>query len=41
MKLNNKGFAISTFMYMLLILAIILILATLAILSSRRIIFTK
>ena len=41
MKLNNKGFAISTFMYMLLILAIILILATLAILSSRRMIIEK
>ena len=41
MKLDNKGFAISTFMYMLLILAIILILATLAILSSRRMIIEK
>ena len=41
MKLNNKGFAVSTFMYMLLLLAIILILATLAILSSRRMILDR
>ena len=41
MKLNNKGFAVSTFMYMLLLLAIILILATLGILSSRRMILDR
>ena len=41
MKLNNKGFAVSTFMYMILLLAIILIFATLAILSSRRMILDK
>ena len=41
MELNNKGFAISTFMYMILVLAIVLILATLAILSSRKMILDK
>ena len=39
--MNNKGFAVSTFMYMILLLAIILILATLAVLSSRRMILDK
>ena len=38
MKLNNKGFAISTVMYMILILAVILILAILSILSARKLI---
>ena len=41
MKLNNKGFAISTIMYMILILAVILILATLSILGSRKLIIDK
>lgn len=41
MKLNNKGFAVSTFMYMILLLAMILILATLGILSSRRMIIDR
>ena len=39
--MNNKGFAVSAFMYMLLILGIILILATLSILSSRKMILDK
>ena len=39
--MNNKGFAVSTFMYMLLVLGIILLLATLSILSSRKIILDK
>ena len=37
MKLNNKGFAISTIMYMILVLAIILIVLVLSILTSRQI----
>jgi hypothetical protein len=41
MKLNNKGFAVSTIMYIILILAIILITLTLAILSSRKLILDK
>ena len=41
MKFNNKGFAISTIMYLILILAVILITATLAILSSRKLILDK
>ena len=41
MKINNKGFAVSTFMYMILILGVILILATLSILSSRKMILDK
>lgn len=38
MKLSNKGFAVSTVMYIILITAIILILAILSILSSRKLI---
>lgn len=38
MKLNNKGFAISTVMYMILIMAVILITLTLSILSGRKLI---
>ena len=41
MKLNNKGFAVSTIMYMILVLAVVLIVLTLAILSSRRIVLSK
>lgn len=41
MKLNNKGFAISSIMYIILILAVILISVTLAILSSRKLILDK
>lgn len=41
MKLNNRGFAITTFMYMMLILAIILVFATLSVLSSRNLILEK
>lgn len=41
MKLNNKGFAISSIMYIILILAVILISVTLAILSSRKMILDK
>lgn len=41
MKLNNKGFAISTIMYLILVLAVILITATLLILSNRKIIVDK
>ena len=41
MKLNNKGFAISTIMYMILILAVILIIATLSILGSRKLIIDR
>ena len=41
MKLNNKGFAISTVMYMILILAVILITLTLSTLSSRKLILDK
>ena len=41
MKLNNKGFAISTIMYMILIMAIVLIALTLSILSSRKLILDK
>lgn len=41
MKLNNKGFAISSIMYIILVLAIILIALTLAIFSSRKLILDK
>lgn len=41
MKLNNKGFAISTIMYMILIMAIILIALTLLLLSSRKLILDR
>lgn len=41
MKLNNKGFAISTIMYMILIMAIVLISLTLVFLSSNKLILDK
>jgi len=41
MKLNNKGFAISTVMYMILIMAVVLITLTLTLLSNRRLILDK
>lgn len=41
MKLNNKGFAISTIMYMILIMAITLIVLTLSILGNRKLILDK
>lgn len=41
MKINNKGFAISSIMYMILVLAIILIILILSILSSRTMILSK
>lgn len=41
MKLNNKGFAISTIMYMILIMAVILITLTLSLLSGRKFILSK
>ena len=41
MKLNNKGFAISTIMYLILVLAIILIILTLSVFSSRKLILDK
>ena len=41
MKLNNKGFAISTVMYMILIMAVVLITLTLSILSARKLILDK
>ena len=41
MKLNNKGFAISTVMYIILIMAIVLITLTLSLLSSRRLVLEK
>ena len=41
MKLNNKGFALSTTLYVILILAVVLITLTLSILSNRKIILDK
>lgn len=41
MKLNNKGFAISSIMYIVMIMCVVLILLTLSILSSRKIILDK
>ena len=41
MRLNNKGFAISSIMYIILIMCIILITVTLSILSSRNLILDK
>ena len=41
MKLNNKGFAISTVMYMILIMAVVLISLILAVLSSRKLVLDK
>lgn len=41
MKLNNKGFAISTVMYMILVVAVVLITLTLTLLSSRKLVLDK
>lgn len=41
MKLNNKGFAISTIMYMVLVLAVIVMVLTLTILNGRKVILDK
>ena len=41
MKLNNKGFAISSIIYLILVLVIILITITLSILGSRKLIIDK
>ena len=41
MKLNNRGFAISSIMYIILVLAVVLIALTLSILSSRKLILDK
>lgn len=41
MKLNNKGFAISSVMYIILVLGIILIILTLSLLSSRKLVLDK
>ena len=41
MKLNNKGFAISTIMYMVLVLAILVMVLTLTVLNGRKLILDK
>lgn len=41
MKLNNKGFAISTIMYMVLVLAVLVMVLTLTILNGRKLILDK
>lgn len=41
MKLNNRGIAITSVMYIILILAVILMTSTLGILSSRKLILDK
>ena len=41
MKLDNKGFAISTIMYIILTLGVIIIITTLSVLSSRKLILEK
>lgn len=41
MKLNNKGFAISTILYIILIMAVILITLTLSLLGNRKVILDK
>ena len=41
MKLNNKGFAISSIMYLILVLALIVVSITLVTLSNRRIVLDK
>lgn len=41
MKLNNKGFAISTIMYIILIMAVVLISITLSLLSNRKLVLDK
>ena len=40
-KIDNKGFAISSIMYLILVMSIILITVTLAILGNRKIILDK
>ena len=41
MKLNNKGFAISTIMYMVLVLAVLIMVLTLTVLNGRKLILEK
>lgn len=41
MKLNNKGFAISSIMYLILIMAVLLILVTLSLLGNRKLVLDK
>ena len=41
MKLNNKGFAISSIMYIILVLAVILMVVTLALLGNRKLIIDR
>lgn len=41
MRLNNKGFAISTIMYMVFVLAVLVMAITLTILNSRKLILDK
>jgi len=41
LKLNNKGFAISSIMYMIMILAVLLVTLTLTLLSGRKLILDK
>ena len=41
MKLNNKGFAISTVMYMVLVLAVLVMALTLTLLNGRKLIIDK
>ena len=41
MRLNNKGFAISTIMYMVLVLAVLVMALTLTILNGRKLIIDK
>lgn len=41
MRLNNKGFAISTIMYMILVLAVLVMALTLTLLNGRKLIIDK
>lgn len=41
MRLNNKGFAISSIMYLILIMAVLLILVTLSLLGNRKLVLDK
>ena len=41
MRLNNKGFAISTIMYIILVIAVVLISLSLASLGNRKLILDK
>ena len=41
MKFNNKGFAISSIMYLILVITIILVSLTLALLNNRKLILDK